>query len=58
MTAQHTAVVQKALKQHGEAAGIMDLDLQSYIRLQVGEGVERDRTNFADEVAQTVSQAS
>lgn len=51
-------MVQKALKKHGEAAGIKDLDLQSYIRLQVGEGIERDRTNFADEVAQTVSQAS
>ena len=49
--------MQNALKKHGEAAGVKDLDLQSFIRLQVGEGIEKDSTSFAEEVAQTVSGA-
>ncbi|KAK9825091.1 hypothetical protein WJX74_007614 [Apatococcus lobatus] len=50
--------IKQALKKHGQAAGVEELDLQSYIRLQVGEGIEKDSTSFAEEVAQTVSQAS
>jgi elongation factor Ts len=49
--------VQDVLKQRGKELG-SELRLTDFVRVQVGEGLEQEQKNFADEVAETLKAAA
>ena len=49
--------VQDVLKQRSKEVG-SELRLTDFLRVQVGEGLEQDQKNFADEVAETLKAAA
>ena len=49
--------VQDVLKQRGKELG-SELRLTDFVRVQVGEGLEQEQKNFADEVAETLRAAA
>ena len=49
--------VHDVLKQRGKEVG-SELRLTDFVRVQVGEGLEQEQKNFADEVAETLKAAA
>lgn len=47
--------VSNVLKEAGKAIG-SDLEIQDFVRLQCGEGLDKEQSNFADDVAQALQQ--
>ena len=47
--------VSEALKEAGKAMGA-DLEIQDFVRLQCGEGLDKEQSSFADDVAQALQQ--
>ena len=47
--------VKEAVTAAGEAAGVADLQLSAFVRVQVGEGLEESKKDFAAEVAETLA---
>ena len=45
----------EVLKEAGMAIGA-DLEIQDYVRLQCGEGLDKEQSSFADDVAQALQQ--
>lgn len=48
---QRTYNAQDVVRAVGEQAGIADLHITGFVRLQCGEGLEKKQANFAEEVA-------
>ena len=47
--------VSEVLKEAGKAMGA-DLVIQEFVRLQCGEGLDKEQSSFADDVAQALQQ--
>lgn len=47
--------VSEVLKEAGKAVGA-DLEIQEFVRLQCGEGLDKEQSSFADDVAQALQQ--
>ena len=47
--------IAEVLKDAGKAMGV-DLEIQDFVRFQCGEGLDKEHSNFADDVAQALQQ--
>ena len=47
--------ISEVLKDAGKATGV-NLEIQDFVRFQCGEGLDKEQSNFADDVAQALQQ--
>lgn len=52
-----TRKISQVLADTGKAIGA-DLHIQSFVRFQCGEGLEKEQSNFADDVSQALQQTA
>lgn len=49
--------ISEVLKDAGKAMGA-DLQIQEFVRFQCGEGLDKEQSSFADDVAQALNQTA